>query len=86
MDDEPLILESARRHGIDDDDILSAYAFVIGSFVDERGPRPLVMLVGLSTSGAVLEIGVVDRPDYGIICVVHAMTARPETLKKAGVL
>lgn len=44
------------------------------------------MLVGLSTSGAVLEIGVVDRPDYGIICVVHAMTARPETLKKAGVL
>ena len=84
MDDEPLILPSAHRHGINDRDILSAYALVVGSFTDARGARPLVMLIGSATFGDLLEIGVVAREDYDAICVVHAMRARPESLRKAG--
>lgn len=84
MDDEPLILSSAHRHGVPEADILNAYAFTVGSFVDGRGVRPLVMLLGLSTAGEVLEIGVVEREDYQAVCIVHAMRARPDTLRKAG--
>jgi hypothetical protein len=73
-------MESAGRHGVGDEDILSAYAFAIGWFVGESGDRPLAMLIGPDTSGArLIEVGVVQREDYGATCVVHAMAARDET-------
>ncbi|MDR2974803.1 MAG: hypothetical protein LBV00_08840, partial [Propionibacteriaceae bacterium] len=62
MDDEPLILGSADRHGVNDNDMLNAYAFALASYVDDSGDRPLVMFVGPGASGVTLyEIGVAER-------------------------
>jgi hypothetical protein len=85
VDDEPLILASAKSHEVSDEDILNAYSFALGYYVDESGERPLVMFVGTGGSGVVLyEIGVVEREDYDATCIVHAMEARDATLRKAG--
>jgi len=85
--DEPLILGSAHRHQVSDEDMLNAYAFALAWFVDESGTRPLIMLIGPSLSGStLLEVGVVVRPDYDAICIVHAQAARVDTLRKGGLL
>jgi len=85
MDDDPLILESAKRHGIADEDMLHAYAFAVAWFVDDSSGRPLEMYIGPARTGMVLlEIGVAQREDYDAICIVHAMTATKATLRKGG--
>ncbi|MDR1186675.1 MAG: hypothetical protein LBK95_04365 [Bifidobacteriaceae bacterium] len=85
MDDEPLILASAKRHRLNDDDILNAYGFALAYFTDHSGERPLLMLLGPDCSGtSLLEIGVVERHDYDAVCIVHAMPARPASLQKGG--
>lgn len=67
---EPLILPSARRHGLPDDDMLHAYFHPVRVFqLDD-----LVMLIGPSTSGALIEIGISASVDRDVI--VHAMSAR----------
>ena len=67
---DPVIIASARRHGVPDDDILHAYRNPTRVFrLDD-----LVMLVGPSQSGQLLEIGV-SRAE-GIDFIVHAMPAR----------
>ena len=67
---EPLILPSARRHGLPDDDMLHAYFQPVRVFqLDD-----LVMLIGPSTSGALIEIGISASVDRDVI--VHAMSAR----------
>ena len=72
---DPVVLASARRHGIPDDDMLHAYRHPIRVFeIDE-----LVMLVGPTASGALLEVGVAQAE--GIEFVVHAMPARPKFLE-----
>jgi hypothetical protein len=73
---DPVILGSARKHGIDDDDILHAYRHPIRVFeVDD-----LAMLVGGDHSGHPLEVGIVTS-DEGIEFIVHAMAARPRFLR-----
>ena len=72
---DPVILESARKHEVHDDDILHAYRHPTRVFdLDD-----LTMLIGAATDGRLLEIGVVD--DGGIEFVVHAMTARDKFLR-----
>jgi hypothetical protein len=72
---DPVILGSARKHGVHDDDILHAYCHPTRVFdLDD-----LTMLIGAATDGRLLEIGVVD--DGGIEFVVHAMTARHRFLR-----
>jgi hypothetical protein len=72
VDDEPLILASARKHGVDDDDILHAYAHPVGFF---QLPEGVLMVVGPAFNGVtLLEIGFVHR--YGAVAVIHAMSAR----------
>jgi hypothetical protein len=72
---DPVILGSARKHGILDDDILHAYRNPTRVFdLDD-----LTMLIGAATDGHLLEIGLVD--DGGIEFVVHAMTARDKFLR-----
>lgn len=68
---EPVILPSARRHGIADDDIEHAWRNPVRVFPGDEG---FVMLIGPSRSGALLEIGVVTG-DHGPV-IVHAMPAR----------
>ena len=70
-----MILASARRHGVADEDMLHAYRNPIRVFdVDE-----LTMLIGPSPSGALLEVGVARAE--GIEFIVHAMAAREKFLE-----
>lgn len=84
MVDDPLVLDSAHRHGIDEADMLHALTWPFGVYTDTRGERPLTMIVGTSRSGHLLiEVGVVQHPHHGA-CVVHAMEARSTVMRKAG--
>lgn len=67
---DPVIIASARKHGVPDDDILHAYRQPVRVLqLDD-----LVMLIGPSQTGPLLEIGV-SRAD-GIDFIIHAMPAR----------
>jgi hypothetical protein len=72
---DPVILDSARKHGLSDDDILHAYRNPIRAFdVDD-----LTMLIGPDHAARLLEIGVVTAE--GIEFIVHAMPARDKFLR-----
>ncbi|MGB8860354.1 MAG: hypothetical protein WCC60_13895 [Ilumatobacteraceae bacterium] len=69
---EPVILASARKHDVHDDDILHVYRHPTRVLqLDD-----LIMLIGPSQTGQLLEIGV-SRAD-GIDFIIHAMPARPK--------
>ncbi|MGZ6526611.1 MAG: hypothetical protein ACXVES_05400 [Actinomycetota bacterium] len=74
---DPVIAPSARRHGVEDEDMLHTYRNATDAWSLEEG---LVMLVGPDRSGAMLEIGVV-RAEDGTPVIVHAMNARPKFLR-----
>jgi len=72
---DPVILESARKHGVSDADMLHAYRNPIRVFdLDD-----LVMLIGPDQSGLLLEVGVAEAE--GIEFIVHAMPARSQFLR-----
>ena len=75
MSVDPVILDSGRKHGITDDDMLHAYRNPIRVF-DLDG---LIMLIGPDRAARMLEIGVA-RGD-GIDFIVHAMPAREKFLR-----
>jgi hypothetical protein len=72
----PNILESARRHGVSDDDMLHAYRNSIRVWQQDDDFR---MIVGPASDGTLLEIGVTERFDMETI--VHAMLVRPIFLR-----
>lgn len=73
---DPVILTSARKHGIRDSDMLHAYRNPVRVFdLDD-----LVMLIGADEAGRLLEIGVATAE--GVDFIVHAMTARPRFLRR----
>ena len=72
---DPVILASARKHQISDDDMLHAYRNPIRVF-DLDG---LTMLIGPDTAARMLEIGVSEAE--GIEFIVHAMPARDRFLE-----
>jgi hypothetical protein len=68
---DPVILASARKHDVHDDDILHVYQHPIRVLqLDD-----LTMLIGPDPSARLLEIG------DGIDFVVHAMPARPKFIR-----
>ena len=73
---DPLILASARRHGISDSDMLHPYRNPIRVF----DVNDLVMLIGADVAGRVLEIG--GAAGEGVEFIVHAMKARPRFLRR----
>ena len=74
-DVDPVILAAARKHGVQDDDMLHAYRNPMRVFqLDD-----LTMLVGPSESASLLEIGVAHAE--GIDFIVHAMPARDRFLE-----
>jgi len=73
---DPVILASARKHGIKDDDMLHAYRNPIRVFQQDD----LVMLIGADETGRLLEVGVVAGD--GLEFIVHAMAARPRFLEQ----
>ena len=72
---DPVVLASARKHGIPDDDMLHAYRHPIRVF-DLDG---LIMLIGADASGRMLEVGVAVGD--GVDFIVHAMPAREKFLR-----
>ena len=75
MDADPVILQSARKHRVSDDDMTHAYRHPIRVFdLDD-----LTMLIGPDPSGRLLEVGVAaaERTDF----IVHAMPARAKFLE-----
>ena len=72
---DPVILASARKHQVSDDDMLHAYRNPIRVF-DLGG---LDMLIGPDTTARLLEIGVSEAE--GIEFIVHSMPARPKLLE-----
>jgi hypothetical protein len=69
------ILDSARRHGIGDDDIMHALANAI-RFVDfEYKGEERLLVIGPDMNGAMLEI--VAMPVSGPDRVIHADRLRP---------
>ena len=67
----PVILHSARKHGITDEDILYVYANHKREIVISEDSK---MLIGDDTLGRLLEICAVES-DEGIR-IIHAMKAR----------
>jgi hypothetical protein len=72
---DPVIMASARKHGIVDDDVLHAYRNPISVF--DLGD--LTMLIGADQKGRLIEIGVAEGE--GVEFIVHAMPARPKFLR-----
>lgn len=72
---DPVVVASARRHGVEDDDMLHAYRNPVRVFrLDD-----LVMLIGADRTGRLVEVGVVSAE--GIELIVHAMPAREKFLR-----
>ncbi|HEY5852473.1 MAG TPA: hypothetical protein VIW24_00060 [Aldersonia sp.] len=67
---EPVIAESAFKHGIDSGDMVHAFNNAISAFDLGEG---FIMLVGPALDATLLEIG--SSTDAHVI--VHAMKARP---------
>lgn len=71
------IHRSARKHGIDDADIVQAAGgFLVAYPIDDDAPARELRL-GFDTHGRLLEI-VVLLLDGGVELVIHAMKARPQ--------
>jgi hypothetical protein len=74
---EPIILDSARKHGIADDDILHALRNHIRTFSLREG---VTMVIGPASDAQPLEIGLVESAE-GDLLVIHAMVARGKFLR-----
>jgi len=73
---EPLMVASARRHGVDDEDMLHAFNLPIRYEDLDHG---FVMIVGPARSARLIEVGFIDT-DHGPV-IVHAMSARRKYLR-----
>jgi hypothetical protein len=73
---QPIIAESARKHGISDEDMLHAYANPLRVFELDEG---FTMLIGPNQAAIIVEIGVVQAVQTPVI--VHAMRAREKFLR-----
>lgn len=72
-----MILDSARKRDISDEDMLHAYRNAFRYFDVEAG---MTMYVGGGLDGTPIEIGVVERE--GEVQIVHSMRpARPKFLR-----
>src|SRR5579863_4208327 len=71
---DPIVLASARRHGVADEDMLHAYRNPVRVYEFDD----LTMLIGADAAGRVLEIGMATAE--GIEFIVHAMPAREKFL------
>lgn len=76
MGAEPIIADSARNHGVPDQDMLHAYRNPIRLFkLDED----FTMIIGANRAAIVFEVGVVQGATAPVI--VHAMRAREKFLR-----
>lgn len=76
------IAASARKHKVDDPDILHAISHPWRTLTQtaEDGSVDRVLIIGPAMDGTMLEVVVLD-PFGDDPVVIHAMTARPKFLK-----
>jgi hypothetical protein len=72
---EMRIAESARKHGVPDEDILHA----LRNAISHRADDEFTMLIGPARNGNLHEIGILDA-DGDDPVVIHAMPVRPHLL------
>ena len=77
---ELLILGSARKRQIPDEDIRHAVANAVDLFT-QQGDLELDMYIGPATDGTLLEVGVVVA-DTGQMVAVHAMRFRSKYVRQ----
>ena len=75
--ERPLIVDSARKHGIADDGVLHAFHRAVSYEDLDEG---LTVIIGPSRSAQLLEVGVIDT-DHGPV-IVHAMNARKKYVRR----
>jgi hypothetical protein len=73
---EPVIADSARKHGVSDEDMLHAYVHPLRVFELDEG---FTMVIGANRAAIIYEVGVVDGVAAPVI--VHAMKAREKFLR-----
>ena len=76
MGAEPIIADSARKHGVSDEDMLHAYRNPIRVFELDDG---FTLVIGANQAAVIFEVGVVDGVQAPVI--VHAMRAREKFLR-----
>ena len=65
---DPLILGSAHRHGVADEDIEHALREHVVTYDVGEG---MTMVIGPDRTGVLMEVGVVET--YDSLCAVHAV-------------
>lgn len=73
---EFVVVASAHRHGVEDDDMTHA----VRNSIAFHGEDDLTMAIGPARSGAMLEVGFVESAE-GLMVIVHAMPARSKFLR-----
>ncbi|NLE79094.1 MAG: hypothetical protein GX610_05830 [Rhodococcus sp.] len=77
---QSIVVDSARKHGVSDDDILHAYRTIF-RYITPSDEEDFTMVLGYAHSGIILEVGYVlglhSTPNNTIHVIVHAMKARP---------
>jgi hypothetical protein len=68
MDEEPVVMTSAHRHGVPEEDMLHALRHYEHLFDVGEG---LMMVIGPDRLGELIEVGVVER--FECLYVAHAM-------------
>jgi hypothetical protein len=75
---EPVIVASARKHGVADADMLHALRNHVRAYAEDEG---FTMVIGPARDARMLEVGFIESAD-GDLVVVHAMSARQRFLRR----
>lgn len=70
---EPIILVSARRHGVADEDMLQAFRNPLRVVEQDDD---MTVIIGPARNGRLLEVGVVVAVDFDGVLIAHSMKAR----------
>lgn len=72
-----VIADSARRHGISDEDIIHAYRNAVQADALDEG---VTLLIGPDLAGRLVEIAYVVADDETVV-IIHAMPARKHKIR-----
>ena len=75
---EPVIAESARKHGVEDEDMLHAFRNPVHVFDLDDG---LTLTTGPDRAGSLTEVGFVVAVDGVAVIVLAMRPARPKFLR-----
>jgi hypothetical protein len=75
---EPAVIDSARRHGVSEEDMRHAFRNPVRTFLVGED---MTMVIGADAAGRLIELGVVESRDEPGLVIVHAMPARTKFLE-----